>query len=57
MAPEEGGEDIGEAEIHGYCSDRSRRQTPVDLFRNHLRDFGGRAVQRQRRPALRDPNA
>jgi hypothetical protein len=50
MAPEEGDDDIGEAEIHGYhCNKRSRRPTPVD-FRRHPRDFGGRSVQRQFRP-------
>ena len=57
MAPEEGGEDIGQAEIHGYhCNEHSRRPTPVD-FRRHPRDFGGRSVQRQFRPALRGPHA
>ncbi len=36
MAPEEGSQNIGQTEIHRHGGDRSRGQTPVDLFRRHL---------------------
>ena len=42
MTPKEGSENIGQNEIRHHGADRGRRQTPVDLFRCHLGDFGGR---------------
>jgi hypothetical protein len=36
MAPEEGSKHIGQTEIQRHRGDRSRCETPVDLFRRHM---------------------
>ena len=47
MAPEEGGEEIGQNDIRHHGADRGRRQTPVDLFRYHLLDKGSTSEKAQ----------